>query len=71
MFLPHHRCVRRYVVTLGEGLNTPHWHGNVVVQNGKRTDVIFIAPAQMETVDRVPDAPGIWMFHCHFDEHKP
>ncbi len=63
--------VRWYVVTLGEGLNlhTPHWHGNVVLQNGKRTDVIFIAPAQMETVDMVPDDPGIWMFHCHFDEH--
>jgi hephaestin len=39
------------------------------VQNGKRTDVIFITPAQMETVDMVPDDPGIWMFHCHFDEH--
>ena len=63
--------VRWYVVSIGEGLNvhTPHWHGNVVVQNGKRTDVIFIAPAQMETVDMVPDDPGIWMFHCHFDEH--
>jgi hypothetical protein len=52
--------VRWYVVTLGEGLSlhTPHWHGNVVVQNGKRTDVIFIAPAQMETVDMVPDDPA-------------
>jgi hephaestin len=50
-------------------LHTAHWHGNVVVQNGKRIGVIFIAPAQMETVDMVPDDPGIWMFHCHFDEH--
>jgi hephaestin len=63
--------VRWYVVTLGEGFNlhTPHWHGNVVMQAGKRTDVILIGPAQMETVDMVPDDPGIWMFHCHFDEH--
>jgi len=37
-------------VSIGEGLNvhTPHWHGNVVVQNGKRTDVIFHSSAQME-----------------------
>jgi manganese oxidase len=63
--------VRWYVVTVGEGLNlhTPHWHGNVVLQGGKRTDVIFIGPAQMETVDMIPDDPGIWMYHCHFDEH--
>jgi len=63
--------VRWYAVTLGEGLNvhTPHWHGNVVLQGGHRTDVIFLGPAQMETVDMVPDDPGIWMLHCHFDEH--
>jgi FtsP/CotA-like multicopper oxidase with cupredoxin domain len=63
--------VRWYVVTLGEGLNlhTPHWHGNTVLDNGHRTDVIFIGPAQMETVDMIPDNPGIWMLHCHFDEH--
>jgi FtsP/CotA-like multicopper oxidase with cupredoxin domain len=23
----------------------------------------------METVDMVPDDPGIWVFRCHFDEH--
>ena len=63
--------VRWYVVTIGEGVNlhTPHWHGNVVLDGGRRTDVIAISPAQMATVDMVPDDPGIWMFHCHFDEH--
>lgn len=63
--------VRWYVVTVGEGVNfhTPHWHGNVVMQAGRRTDVISLAPAQMETVDMVPDDPGTWMFHCHLDEH--
>ena len=39
------------------------------MQAGRRTDVISIAPAQMETVDMVPDDPGTWMFHCHLDEH--
>ncbi|MGH9503159.1 MAG: multicopper oxidase domain-containing protein [Terriglobales bacterium] len=63
--------VRWYLVTLGGqfSTHTPHWHGNVVLQNGRRTDVVALMPAQMETVDMVPDNPGIWMFHCHFDEH--
>jgi len=63
--------VRWYVVTMGEFANfhTPHWHGNVVLQGGHRTDVINIGPAQMETVDMVPDDPGTWMYHCHVDEH--
>lgn len=63
--------VRWYVLTLGEGVNvhTPHWHGNTVLDGGHRTDVISIGPAQTETVDMVPDDPGIWMYHCHFDGH--
>ncbi|HUL74475.1 MAG TPA: multicopper oxidase domain-containing protein [Vicinamibacterales bacterium] len=63
--------VRWYVVTIGEGANfhTPHWHGNVVLDGGHRTDVIAISPAQMATVDMVPDDPGIWLYHCHVDDH--
>ena len=63
--------VRWYVVSIGQGqTHTPHWRSNVVLDGGKRTDVIFIASAQMETMDMVPDDPGTWMYHCHFDEHK-
>lgn len=63
--------VRWYLVTLGEGFNfhTPHWHGNNVLQNGNRTDVVALSPAQMLTVDMVPDNPGIWLYHCHVSEH--
>jgi len=63
--------VRWYLVTLGEqfSVHTPHWHGNVVLHDGKRTDVVPLMQAQMETVDMVPDDPGIWMFHCHIDDH--
>jgi hephaestin len=63
--------VRWYLVTLGEqfSVHTPHWHGNVVLHDGKRTDVVPLMQAQMETVDMVPDNPGIWMFHCHIDDH--
>ena len=63
--------VRWYVVTLGEAFNfhTPHWHGNTVLVNGQRTDVLAISPAQMVTADMVPDAPGIWLYHCHVSDH--
>lgn len=63
--------VRWYVVTLGDGNNvhTAHWHGNDVIQNGHRTDVVALSPAQMETVDMVPDNPGIWLYHCHISDH--
>ena len=63
--------VRWYLVGLGEGfsIHTPHWHGNVVLHDGKRTDVVSLMQAQMVTVDMVPDDPGTWMFHCHLDDH--
>ena len=63
--------VRWYVVTLGFGFNfhTPHWHGNVVLDGGKRTDVLLLGPAQMTTVDMVPDDPGTWLYHCHLSDH--
>jgi hephaestin len=63
--------VRWYLLTMGNAVNfhTPHWHGNVVMQGGHRTDVIALSPAQMETVDMVPDDAGTWMYHCHVDDH--
>jgi len=63
--------VRWYLMSLGDfaNMHTPHWHGNVVIQDRKRTDVVFLAAAMMVTVDMVPDNPGIWMFHCHISDH--
>jgi len=63
--------VRWYLLALGNqfSMHTPHWHGNVVLHDGKRTDVVPLMQAQMETVDMVPDNPGTWMFHCHIDDH--
>lgn len=63
--------VRWYVIDLGDGINfhTPHWHGNTVLFQGHRTDVLDIGPAQMLTADMVPDNPGIWLFHCHASDH--
>jgi FtsP/CotA-like multicopper oxidase with cupredoxin domain len=63
--------VRWYLLTMGEGVNfhTAHWHGNDVLDHGRRTDVVLLGPAQMETVDMVPDNLGIWLYHCHVEDH--
>jgi manganese oxidase len=63
--------VRWYVATLGDFNNahTPHWHGNTVLVAGQRTDVLVVTSAQMVTADMVPDAPGIWLYHCHISDH--
>jgi len=63
--------VRWYVATLGDFNNahTPHWHGNTVLVAGQRTDVLVVTSAQMITADMIPDAPGIWLYHCHISDH--
>ena len=63
--------VRWYLISLGDGFNfhSPHWHGNTVLWNKQRTDVITLMPAQMAVADMVPDNPGMWMFHCHVSDH--
>jgi len=63
--------VRWYVTTLGDFNNdhTPHWHGNTVLTSGRRTDVLVVTSAEMITADMQPDAPGIWLYHCHISDH--
>ena len=63
--------VRWYLMGMGTevDLHTPHWHGNTVLANGMRTDVVSLLPATMMTADMVPDDPGIWLFHCHVNDH--
>jgi hephaestin len=63
--------VRWYLMSMGTevDLHTPHWHGNTVVANGMRTDFVSLLPAQMITADMPPDDPGIWLFHCHVNDH--
>jgi hephaestin len=63
--------VRWYTMSMGTevDLHTPHWHGNVVTSNGMRTDVVSLLPAAMVTADMVPDNSGIWLFHCHVNDH--
>ena len=63
--------VRWYVMAQGTevDLHTPHWHGNTVVLNGMRTDVANLLPMSMLVADMVPDALGIWFYHCHVNDH--
>lgn len=63
--------VRWYMMGLGTepDLHTPHWHGNTVLLRGQRLDVVSLMPAQTLVADMKPDNPGIWMFHCHVDDH--
>ncbi len=63
--------VRWYLISLGgeSDLHTAHWHGNVVLHNGHRTDSIELLPASMQVADMVPDDPGVWLYHCHVEDH--
>jgi len=63
--------VRWYVMSMGTevDLHTPHWHGNTVVVMGSRMDVVSLLPASMLVADMVPDNSGIWLFHCHVNDH--
>jgi len=65
--------VRWYLLGMGDvgalNFHTPHWHGNTVLSHGTRRDTIGLLPMGTETVDMVPDTPGLWMFHCHIDDH--
>lgn len=63
--------VRWYVFALGTetDLHTPHWHGNTVLVRGHREDVVELMPATTVVADMVPDNPGMWMYHCHVNDH--
>jgi FtsP/CotA-like multicopper oxidase with cupredoxin domain len=63
--------VRWYVMAFGTevDVHTPHWHGNTVVISGMRMDMTQLIAGSMITAEMVPDDPGIWLFHCHVNDH--
>ena len=63
--------VRWYQIALGTevDIHTPHWHGNTLTETGRRVDVLNLLPGTHVTVDMEPDNPGIWMYHCHVNDH--
>jgi len=62
---------RWYLIALGTevDLHTPHWHGNTGLMSGHRVDVVELLPASMKVVDMQADNAGVWMFHCHVNDH--
>eukprot|EP00026_Physarum_polycephalum_P003368 Phypoly_transcript_03379.p1 GENE.Phypoly_transcript_03379~~Phypoly_transcript_03379.p1 ORF type:complete len:694 (+),score=80.95 Phypoly_transcript_03379:340-2421(+) len=63
--------VRWYSFVLGGlfDIHTPHWHGQTLISEGKRIDTQTIQAGTVSTLDTIPDNPGIWLFHCHVNEH--
>lgn len=63
--------VRWYLFANGneDDVHTPHWHGQTVVFNMMRTDMVHLEPMMMVVADMVPDNVGVWLFHCHVNEH--
>lgn len=62
---------RWHLVALGNEVDnhTVHWHGQTVLDHGRRTDVIELMPATMTSVDMIPRSAGHWLFHCHVNDH--
>ncbi|WP_238398590.1 multicopper oxidase domain-containing protein [Edaphobacter sp. 12200R-103] len=52
-----------------EDIHMAHWHANTVTWNGMHMDTMFLGPMAMATADMVPDSEGIWLFHCHVNDH--
>jgi len=63
--------VRWYLMGMGTEVDThtPHWHGNTLVVDGHRRDVVELLPATLLTADMVPDDVGTWLYHCHVNDH--
>jgi hephaestin len=64
--------VRWYVMGMGTevDVHSPHWHGNVITTPmGMRMDTASLLPGEMIQGDMVPDSRGIWLFHCHVNDH--
>lgn len=66
-----HDRVRWYLIGLGTevDMHTAHWHGQTVLNAGKRTDVVDLLPGSMVTVDMTAKTPGNWLYHCHVADH--
>lgn len=63
--------VRWYVLGMGTetDLHTPHWHGQTLLMDGMRTDMVELLPMSMKVLDMYPDNTGTWLYHCHVNDH--
>ncbi len=67
----HGERVRWYVMAAGseDDMHTPDWHGNTVLSDGRRTDIVSLLPATMTMAEMEPDDAGTWLFYCHVNDH--
>jgi FtsP/CotA-like multicopper oxidase with cupredoxin domain len=64
--------VRWYVTALGSesDLHTPHWHGAKLQLDARSyLDVVELLPGSMKVADMIARNPGVWMLHCHVNDH--
>jgi hephaestin len=63
--------VRWYVMSMGTevDLHTPPLARQRRDRRRMRMDVVNLLPASMVVADMVPDDVGIWLFHCHVNDH--
>jgi len=63
--------VRWYVFGMGSevDLHTPHWHGNGVMHDGHRKEVLQLMPSVSLVADMHATNPGQWLFKCNIGDH--
>jgi FtsP/CotA-like multicopper oxidase with cupredoxin domain len=57
------------VLTLGDEMHTFHVHGHRWLRDGVPEDTRSIGPAESFKLRWKENAPGTWLYHCHFEAH--
>ncbi|GAB1602789.1 hephaestin-like protein [Argonauta hians] len=53
-------------------IHSVHFHGNTFLQYTDfkhRKDTLDLWPGAFKTIVMVPENPGVWLLHCHVDDH--
>uniref|UniRef100_A0A8B9TIG6 ferroxidase n=1 Tax=Anas platyrhynchos TaxID=8839 RepID=A0A8B9TIG6_ANAPL len=63
-----------YLMGMGNevDIHTAHFHGHSFdykVTGVYRADVFDLFPGTFQTVEMIPQNPGIWLLHCHVTDH--
>jgi FtsP/CotA-like multicopper oxidase with cupredoxin domain len=63
--------VRWYLLSNGneDDVHMVHWHGQTGLLGHMRMDAVPLLPMSMAIFDMVPDNEGIWLLHCHVNDH--
>jgi FtsP/CotA-like multicopper oxidase with cupredoxin domain len=61
--------VRFNIIGFGSEFHTFHIHGYRWMEEGHPEDVHVIGPASAWHFEIIANNPGMWMYHCHVEEH--